>query len=57
MVDIAPSDGKLTLDESFKDENTGDTCVSFNREDWPHGSFGNAKPHSMLFVANDEDVK
>ena len=56
-MDIAPGDGKLTLDESFTDENTGEPCISFNREDWPHRSFGNAKPHSMLFVANDDDIK
>ncbi|MEU7818917.1 hypothetical protein [Pseudonocardia sp. NPDC049154] len=56
LVDIA-KDGELKLDEDFKDENTGDTCISFNRESWPHGSFGNAKPHSMLFVANDADIK
>lgn len=56
MTDIAP-DGSLSLDESFKDEDTGDTCVSFNRQHWPHGDFGNAKPHSMLFVAADEDIK
>ena len=56
LVDIA-KDGELKLDEDFRDENTGDTCISFNRESWPHGSFGNAKPHSMLFVANDADIK
>jgi len=56
LVDIA-KDGSLTLDEEFKDEVTGDTCISFNRESWPHGSFGNAKPHSMLFVTNDADIK
>ncbi|GAA4698237.1 hypothetical protein GCM10023215_40770 [Pseudonocardia yuanmonensis] len=56
LVDIG-RDGELTLDEDFRDENTGDTCISFNRESWPHGSFGNAKPHSMLFVANDADIK
>ncbi|MCW0211981.1 MAG: hypothetical protein OJJ54_01340, partial [Pseudonocardia sp.] len=56
LVDIE-SDGALRIDEGFKDENTGDTCVSFNRESWPHGSFGNAKPHSMLFVTNDADIK
>jgi hypothetical protein len=56
LVDIQ-KDGELKLDEDFKDENTGDTCISFNRESWPHGSFGNAKPHSMLFVANDADIK
>ncbi|GAA4553021.1 hypothetical protein [Pseudonocardia xishanensis] len=56
LVDIA-KDGSLALDEDFKDEVTGDTCISFNRESWPHGSFGNAKPHSMLFVTNDADIK
>ncbi|RZT84582.1 hypothetical protein EV383_1429 [Pseudonocardia sediminis] len=56
MVDIG-EDGKLTQDESFKDENTDTPCVSFNRESWPHGDFGNAKPHSMLFVTNDADIK
>ncbi|WP_433507645.1 hypothetical protein ACQP04_15000 [Pseudonocardia halophobica] len=55
IVDIE-KDGQLKLDEDFRDENTGDTCISFNRESWPHGSFGNAKPHSMLFVANDADI-
>lgn len=55
MVDIGP-DGKLTEDTAFTDENTKQSCVSFNRERWPHGAFGNAKPHSMLFVANDADV-
>jgi hypothetical protein len=56
IVDVA-KDGSLALDEDFTDENTGDTCVSFNRERWPHGAFGNAKPHSMLFVTNDADIK
>lgn len=56
MVDI-DNNGKLSLDKSFKDELTGEPCVSFNRKSWPHGSFGNAKPHSMLFVAADEDTK
>jgi hypothetical protein len=50
-------DGKLSLDRSFRDELTGQTCVSFNRKNWPHGAFGNAKPHSMLFVAADDDTK
>jgi hypothetical protein len=56
MVDI-DEDGKLSLDKAFKDEQTGHPCVSFNRKTWPHGAFGNAKPHSMLFVAADEDTR
>jgi hypothetical protein len=55
MVDI-DKDGKFSLDEDFKDENTGETCISFNRADWPHGPLGNAKPHSMLFVTADENI-
>lgn len=49
--------GELSVDDDFKDEVTGETCVSFNRQNWPHGAFGNAKPHSMLFVTADEDIK
>ena len=56
MVDIGEG-GKMTLDESFTDENTKQPCISFNRQDWPHGAYGNAKPHSMLFVTNDADIK
>lgn len=56
MVNIG-KDGKLSVDKDFKDEKTGETCINFNRADWPHGAFGNAKPHSMLFVTADEDIK
>jgi hypothetical protein len=56
IVNIA-SNGKLSLDRSFRDENTGEPCISFNRKTWPHGAFGNAKPHSMLFVTADDDIK
>jgi hypothetical protein len=49
--------GELRLDTSFRDENTGQACVSFNRKNWPHGGFGFAKPHSILFVTADGDVR
>ncbi|WP_211588704.1 hypothetical protein [Allorhizocola rhizosphaerae] len=49
MVNVA-GNGTLAMDNSFRDENTGDVCVSFNRLTWPHGANGNAKPHSQLFV-------
>jgi len=45
MVNISPT-GKLTLDQTFLDENEGTPCVDFNRTNWPHGADGNAKPHS-----------
>ncbi|MDX8145881.1 hypothetical protein SK854_27490 [Lentzea sp. BCCO 10_0061] len=56
VVKIGPN-GQLTLDTSFKDEFSGQVGVNFNRKDWPHGPFGNAKPHSELFVVADADVK
>ena len=56
IVDEA-DDGSLALDEGFRDENSGQPCINFNRKSWPHGAFGNAKPHSMLFVAADDDIK
>ncbi len=56
MADVA-EDGQLSLDESFVDEFTGSSCLDFDRASWPHGEFGPAKPHSMLFVTADEDVR
>ncbi len=53
---IGPA-GQLTLDTTFKDEFSGQVGINFNRKDWPHGPFGNAKPHSELFVISDADVK
>ena len=49
-VQTIAADGSIALDTSFKDENTHEPCVDFDRAYWPHGRFGDAKPHSMLFV-------
>lgn len=49
MVVVGPG-GSLSIDTGFRDENTGESCVAFDRPVWPHGTFGRAKPHSMLFV-------
>src|SRR4030095_4506105 len=43
--------GVFALDERFKDENTGDEGVSFDRDEWPHGRTGPARPHGVLFIA------
>jgi hypothetical protein len=56
MIDVGET-GELTLDETFRDQNEKTPCVNFNRKSWPHGDFGNAKPHSQLFVVADEDVR
>jgi hypothetical protein len=31
--------------------------VKFNRTSWPHGAFGDAKPHAMVFAVADEYVR
>ncbi|MFE2537351.1 hypothetical protein, partial [Streptomyces sp. NPDC059371] len=43
----------ISLDKRFRDEVTGDPCVSFNRTSWPHGDTGDARPHGVLFVVSD----
>ncbi|MDP2709687.1 MAG: hypothetical protein Q8O56_00590 [Solirubrobacteraceae bacterium] len=49
-VNVAP-DGKLSYDESFRDENTGAIGVNFNRRDWPgNPDAGFYKPHSEIWV-------
>src|SRR6478735_2330723 len=60
IVSILPAPGGPhwgTLDKRFKDETTGESCIDFDRESWPHGDWGPAKPHSMLFVTADADIK
>lgn len=56
LVDVDAT-GHLAFDPSFVDENDGTPGVSFNRTSWPHGNFGNAKPHSQLFVVADADLR
>jgi hypothetical protein len=56
MINVTAK-GKLSLDTTFRDENEGTPCVDFNRSDWPHGKYGNAKPHSELFVVADADLR
>jgi hypothetical protein len=43
----------IALDKKFKDEVTGEPCVSFNRTSWPHGDTGDARPHGVLFTVSD----
>ena len=51
------ADGQLSLDEQFRDEGTGEACLDFDRASWPHGDWGPAKPHSMVFVTADDDIR
>jgi DNA-binding beta-propeller fold protein YncE len=51
MLRYDEDEGVFTLDERFKDEETGEEGVSFDREEWPHGRTGPARPHGVLFIA------
>ncbi|MGH3468303.1 MAG: hypothetical protein ACRDQF_11290 [Thermocrispum sp.] len=50
-------DGHLSVDEDFNDTSVPEAGWDFNRDSWPHGPFGNAKPHHSIFVVADGDVK
>jgi hypothetical protein len=56
VVDVV-EDGTLALDEKFREEGSVEPCIDFDRAAWPHGEWGPAKPHSMLFVTADDDVR
>lgn len=43
--------GKLRIDTRFRDEDTKDVGVDFNRKEWPHGKTGPARPRGIVFVA------
>jgi len=44
-------DGKLRIDTRFRDEDTNEVGVDFNRRKWPHGTTGPARPRGLVFVA------
>lgn len=57
MINLAPN-GSISVDNKFRDENTGQPCVNFNRTQWPQGDTGFARPHGVLFVVGaDRDVR
>jgi hypothetical protein len=50
-VNINPRTGQLRYDKSWRDEQTGQVGVDFNRSDWPgNPGAGFYKPHSMVWV-------
>jgi hypothetical protein len=51
MLRFDEDSGALALDKGFRDEDSGDVGVSFDRQEWPHGATGPARPHGVLFVA------
>jgi len=51
LLRLDRSTGQLRFDDAFRDENTGEIGVDFNRESWPHGRTGPARPAGLLFVS------
>lgn len=47
----------MTLDTEFRQPGTVEDCIDFDRASWPHGDWGPAKPHSMVFVTADDDIR
>ncbi len=46
---INPANGRLSLDEGFRDKGSATPGVSFDRANWPHGATGKAIPHGAVF--------
>jgi len=49
--------GKLSVDRAFRDRVTGEACLDFDREVWPHGAAGPARPHGVLFAADPHAIR
>jgi hypothetical protein len=56
LFNVSPA-GRLAPEATFRDEVTGETCLNFNRTNWPHGATGNARPHGVLFAVADRDIR
>jgi hypothetical protein len=50
LLRFDPKTGQLSFDSRFRDELTGEVGIDFNRNVWPHGKTGAARPHGMLFL-------
>ena len=48
MLNFNPSNGSLTIDETFHDE-TGKPGFRFTDREWPHGWTGTGQPHGAVF--------
>jgi hypothetical protein len=50
LLQFDPQTGAVEFDLSFRNEFSGAVGVDFNREIWPHGKTGAARPHGMIFL-------
>jgi hypothetical protein len=51
LLRLDPATGRLRLDGAFVDESAREVGVRFDRQRWPHGDTGAARPAALLFVA------
>lgn len=49
VLSIDPETGALAVDERFRDPGSDRPGVSFDRQEWPHGPTGPARPHGTVF--------
>lgn len=49
VLTVDAETGELALDESFRDPGSDRAGVSFDRDEWPHGETGAARPHGTVF--------
>ena len=54
LLRLDPATGRLRPDGSFRDQQSGEPGVDFDRTAWPHGKTGPARPRALLFVAAGE---
>ena len=48
MLKLDEATGTLTMDDALRDTD-GQSGVSFDRTDWPHGWSGKGLPHGVVF--------
>lgn len=51
LLHVDPESGAIGFDGVFRDEFSETIGVDFNRNHWPHGDAGPARPAAVLFVA------
>jgi hypothetical protein len=54
VLNFDPSDGRLTIDERFRDAGSSRAGVDLSGKTWPHGFSGKALPHGTVFSRTDD---
>lgn len=56
MLRLDRTTGQLRIDTAFRDEKSDEVGIDFDRNEWPHGATGPARPHGLLFVSPAADA-